>query len=351
MSLLFLLFFPVIIGLVGFLVFGNKITWQEFFIQEVAVILVVFSIYAVSSWGRTRDTEVWNGVITSKERDTEQCSESYSCNCHEVCDGDSCHRQCQTCYRHWTITNWSAYTSNQETAYDEGSCYDDAPFEPKRYTEIVVGEPTAIEHAYTNYIKGSSGTILRRTDVTKEFVIPDYPSVYDHYRIRRLLAVGYTGAEFLFKTENEKLDKLNAELGAKKQVNITILVVNESDQLYVEKLRQEWLGGKKNDFIVVIGAPEYPKIAWADVVSWSDSEDAKSFTKNRIVALGTFDLDKVLTIISEEVSEKYTRKSMDDFKYLKATIEPSPIVKAFIMVFSIVLSVGLTAFFHKNDIN
>jgi hypothetical protein len=352
MSLFFLLIIPVVIGLAGLLIWREEITWREFLAQEVAVVIFILVAFFVSAFAKTSDKEIWNGVIADKKRTSVSCSESYQCNCHQSCSGSgssrSCSQVCSTCWRYWTVTNWHAKTSNGETAYDAGTCHNDKPREPERYTAIKIGEPTAIEHGYTNYIKGNPDTIIKRTDVNKNFNIPAYPKVYDWYRVERFIFTGVI--EPKLKEYNEKLDKLNAELGSLKQVNIIVLVTNETDQLYVEKVKEQWIGGKKNDFIVVIGAPNYPKIEWSQVVSWSDSEDAKVFTKNRIMEIGVFDVDKVLGIIKEEVSQKYVRKEMKDFEYLKARIEPSRTMQIIIFVVSILSSIGLTYWFKKEDI-
>jgi hypothetical protein len=359
MSLFFLLLVPVLIGLVGLIAWREDITWKELVIQEVVIVVLIVGTFFISAFSKSQDVEIWSGNIVSKDKHSEYCTESYKCRCHEVCSGSgsnrSCSEECDTCYKHWYVTTWDARTSNGEIAYDEGGCYDDRPREPKRFSQIVVGEPTSIEHSYINYIKGNPDTIIKRVSVEKNFSIPAYPEVYDWYRSTRFLQVGVV--EPNIKQFNDKLDVLNAELGSKKQVNIIIILTTERDQMYVEKLREVWIGGKKNDFVVVISVPDYnqdssssKKIAWSQVMSWTDSEDAKVFTKNRIMELGNLDVDKVLGIIKEEVSNRYVRKEMKDFEYLKARIEPSGLVKTIIAIISIGVSIGLTILFKKEDV-
>lgn len=352
MSLFLLLLVPVIVGLGGKIIWKNEITWREFLLQEGIVVVFIFSTFFISAWGKTQDTEIWSGSIAGKERKTVSCQESYPCHCHEVCSGSgqnrSCSTQCDTCWRYWTITNWSAVTTNGETAYDEGTCHNDKPREPARYTAIVIGEPTAIEHSYTNYIKGNPDTIIRRVNVNKNFNIPAYPEVFDYYRVSRFINVDINTSTFA--AYDNDLDELNAELGSLKQVNIIVIVTAEQDQMYVEKLREKWLGGKKNDFVVVVGAPHFPAIQWAQVMSWSDSEDAKVFTKNRIMELGRFDERKIVEIIKQEVGGKYTRKEMSDFDYLKARIEPSGLAKWIIWVVGVLGSVALSVWFKQEEV-
>lgn len=346
MDLFFILLIPVFIGFIG-LVFGRGlITWKEFLAQELLLMCFIGIAFGFAASSRTADVELWNGRIAEKEKNIEQCSESYPCNCSMECDSEGyCSEECDTCWEHWDVTTWEAWTSNRELAYSAGGCYNDLPNPPARYLEILVGEPTTKEHTFVNYIKGNPDTVLTRVVSDKIFNIPEYPSVFDHYRVNRFLGVGVPVDPELDK----RLDEINADLGARKKVNIIVIVTREADQLYFEKLKEVWIGGKKNDFVVVIGTPEYPKISWANVMSWSDSEDAKVFVKNRILELVEFDGQKILDIIREEVEEKFVKKSMDEFEYLKYRIEPSHRAKVIITILGALASIALTVLAIKED--
>jgi len=352
MELLLLLLVPVVLGLIAMSVSGGKITWKEFVLQETVLVVLITIAFFGSALARTADKEIWSGRIELKEKVKTSCCHSYSCNCQEVCNGSgndrSCSTVCDTCYMHSHDYSYIAKTTNGETAYDN-SCNSPSSSEPERYSQIVIGEPTAIEHSYTNYIKGNPDTILRRTSIDKEFAIPKYPRTYDLYRANRFILVGSGNSAQQWE---EKLYSLNSDLGAKKQVNIIVVAVYEEDQLYFEKLKQEWLGGKKNDFIVVIGLrnTDDPEIIWANVMSWSDSEECKVLVKNRVIELRRFDGYKIIDIIGEEVESKYIRKEMKDFEYLKARIEPTGTVKILIFIIGTIASIALSLLFNKEEI-
>lgn len=354
MGLLLLLFVPALIGLVGLLLGRGKINWKEFLIQEGIVIVVIFAGFGIGSWSRTADTEIWSGVIASKEMQHTICCHTYPCNCHEVCSGSgedrSCHEECDTCRQHNHDEAYSALTSNGEVAYSD-TCNKPGSKEPKRYAEIKVGEPTAIEHPYTNYIKGNPDTILKRTVDLEKFngVLPPYPRVFDWYRAERFIfkvssATGTRQADW-----NTALAEANGRIGAAKQVSLIVLVTDSPDVSYIEALKREWIGGKKNDFVVILGTPHYPEISWAGVVSWSKSEDAKLAVRDRILALKQFDGEEIVKIIEEEVSAKYVRREMKDFEYLKASIEPSGAVQTILFIIGVLLSTGLTIYFWRHD--
>jgi hypothetical protein len=346
MSILLLLVFPVIISLFFFLYSNGKITWKEFLLQEVSLIVLITVSFFTCSFLSIQDREIWNGRIMSKDKQYSSCCSTHSCNCHEVCSGSgssrSCSTACDTCCD--AGNSFSAVTSNGEIAYDD-FCLSPLFSDPIRWKQIKIGEPTSIEHSYTNYLKASD-TILKK-DANKEIKIPKYPKVFDYYRINRVLNDGVSAD---FSNLDNLLDELNADIGSSKQVNINIILTKEADRYWAENVRNEWIGGKKNDFIVVIGVPEYPKIKWAEVISWSDSEDCKLYVRNRIAALEKFDDNDIIKIISEEVEGKYVRKEMKDFNYLKYRIEPTKTVKIIIFPIGIILSIALSILFRKKEI-
>lgn len=348
MGILFLLILPIVIGLVGFLTSKGKVNWVEFVVQELVLIVLVSATFYVAAQHKMKDVEIWNGVIKEKNKIEEECSESYSCNCHSCsCDEDGCSTCCDTCYRYWDITRWDAWTSNNENAYSAGGCYHDLPNPPVRWQEIVVGEPTAIEHSYDNYIKGNPDTILRRTGTSEDVFVPPYPKVYDWYNATRFIATGISDERFVHW--DTLLDKLNAQLGAKKQVNTIIVVTDYADVQYAEILKERWLGGKKNDVVVIVGAPEYPKIGWVSVVSWTEREDMKITIRNRILELDEFDGEAIVNIAYEEIESKFVRREMKDFEYLKARIEPSGKTQFVIFIIGTIMSLILTFIFWKYD--
>ena len=224
---------------------------------------------------------------------------------------------------------WTARTTNGEEAYNDG-CNPPGSSAPQRWNEIQIGEPTSIEHAYTNYIKGSPDTMMRRTGTRKDFVIPEYPKVYDLYRMKRFMFIGIGDARI--EEWNAKLDEVNAEIGKKKHANVIVIVAKEGDTEWSEAVKERWIGGKKNDFIVVVGAPSYPKVSWVSIVSWSKSEDAKIAVRDKILKLNEFDGTMVASIVHEEINDKFLPCEMKDFEYLKARIEPGETTKIVIFI-------------------
>lgn len=357
MILFGLLIVPMLIGLAGLLLSkGKRVTLKEFLVQEAIVAVLIVIGYFIALSGQTADTEIWNGTIAKKWQGTQGCCHSYPCNPHPCnphpCgskNSSTCYDTCyDTCYEHSHDINWNAETSNGETAYYEG-CNRPSSAAPQRYGAIVVGEPTAIEHSYTNYIKGSPDTILRRQGIAERFAgkIPEYPKVFDHYRVNRVIGAGVAVPDA--KRLNARLSDINARLGAPKQVNVILILTKEGDQMYLEAVREAWIGGKKNDLVVLVGVPEYPRIAWAGVISWTRNEEIKISIRDRLVELSSFQGDKALDIIAEEVGKKFVRRPMADFEYLSSTIKPPMWAQWLLFVIGIIISVGLAITFWIKD--
>ncbi len=359
MVLFVLLLVPLGLGLAGLLLGQGRVTWKEFLVHEGVMLLLIAASYFIALHYKSSDTEVWNGTVRSKDKIRVDCCHSYSCDCREVCTGSgkdrSCRTECDTCYRHgprksgWNgDVAWNAYSSNGERVYYDG-CNAPSSSAPRRWTEIRIGEPTAVEHRYDNYIKGNPDSILRRQGAAERFKgrLPSYPEVYDHYRIRRFIAIGVPveGLDAL----DERLSEINGRLGALKKVNVVVIVVKEGDQRYLEALRETWLGGKINDFVVVVGVPEPPDIAWAGVISWTRNEDLKVQVRDEIVALGTFDGTRVLDIVEANVESRFEHRPISDFEYLKSTIEPSGAVTWTIGILGALIALGLQIWFWFRD--
>jgi hypothetical protein len=356
MSLLFLLLVPLILGLVAMLTGKGKITVKEFLLQEAIIAVVIGVGYALALSNRSSDVEHWNGKIAKKWRDTGSCCHSYQCNCRETCTGSgnnrSCSTTCDTCYEHSHDKEWYASTTNGETAYSN-TCGRPSSSDPTRWEAIVVGEPTSIEHSFTNYIKANPDSVLRRQGLAEKWKaeLPKYPEVYDLYRADKVIVTPNVPRSGMnLRGWNTRLAELNGDLGAAKQVDTIIVITAAADRSYLQALQEHWLGGKKNDVVVIIGAPHFPDIAWADVMSWSRSEEMKIEIRDAIQAMGQFDFDKLIPILKSEISAKFVRRKFADFAYLKSTVEPTETMMWVLGVLGLALSVGLWIFFHHKDV-
>lgn len=357
MYLLALLAIPLLIGIIGMAFSKGLLTPKELLVQEAVLLVLICGAYGIS-YGITRysvlsDTEIWGGRIADKGHGTQGCCHSYPCNCHPVSCGKGCTTTvCSTCYLHSHDEWWNATTTNQEVVFSDG-CNSPGSSPPARWNQIVIGEPTAVEHSFDNYVKANPGSILRRSGAAQKFVgkLPVYPQVFDYYRVKSFLFVGVKADAAMQKDLNARLNEINANLGARKQVNIVVVVAANADPMYAEGVSENWVGGKKNDVVVVIGAAAFPKMDFVQVLSWTKSEEMKLAIRDRIMNFSgsVFDGHKVLGIVSDEVNRKFARREWRDFEYLVDSIEPPTWALVLVFILGLGASIALTIYFWRED--
>jgi hypothetical protein len=358
MAFFFLLAIPLVLGILGFIVL-KTITWREFLAQVgVQLLIAGFSagvIYSSNTW----DTEIWNGYVTGKKKEWVSCSHSYRCRCRSVqsCSGSgkdrSCttHEECDTCYDHANDWDWEVYTSLNETI-DIRRIDRRGSNEPPRWTAVQLNEPTSSEHSYTNYIKAAPDTLFRHQGLTNKYrkILPQYPDqVYDYYRINRLVLVNGARVEDP-AAWNLKLSEINAKLGHLKQANmVVVLVKNVPDDFYYA-LEEAWVGGKKNDIVLVVGVDGQLAPKWSAVMAWTTRELFKIQLRDGIMDLPKLTPEAVIGVMGKTVQQAYKRKPMAEFEYLQASITPTTTQWVVSMIFGLMVAFGLIYALHKHDL-
>lgn len=308
--------------------------------------VMALAFYA-GAGSQTRDTEIWNGEVTGKTRVHGHYLRSYQCNCHTSCSGSgssrSCTTHCQTCYEDRYTVKWDCQTNIGGFAIlhlDRGSkrVYNEP--DPQRYTIINRGDPVSSRNGYTNYIKAVPASLFRpiSEEAKKKYAasIPKYPAdIYDIYRVDRVLPVGLAIPNL--REWNQQLSEVLKTLGPQRQANAVIVVTKFPTDEYFFALRDAWNNGKKNDIVVVIGAPDFPaKAAWVRVMALTKDEIFQVRLRDRILALPTLTATGVTQSIHAEGLMSFRRKSMKDFKYLEAEIDPP----TWVMVLACILIAG-----------
>lgn len=351
MFLLTLLLIPMVIALIAYLSMGKAITYKEFLLQ-LGIQIVFGSICAgVVYWSNLTDYETWSGRIVGKTREQVHCRHSYECFCYESCSGSgssrSCMRICQTCYHHSYDVDWWTKDSVGER-FNVNTIDWQGLQEPSRWTSIRIGEPSASSHSYDNYIK-KSDTLFRRQGATNYEGLPGYPGqVYDLYRINRTVTVDMSLPDA--EDWDNRLDEINADLGRSKEVNAVLVLVKNKPRDYFQALEAAWLGGKKNDAILVIGVDNENKIQWADVMAFTDNKLFNVILRDAILEIGTLDKEKIFTAFGWSINTQYKRKSMSDLEYLKYGITPTTTQWVICMILGFLLSLGIAFWVFTEDV-
>lgn len=355
--LLLFLAFPLLFPWISKVIFHKTITWKEFLIHILIPIPFVAFVYWIGTYNSIADLEVWNGQIIDKKKEKVSCIHSYSCNCVTVSCGKDCTTTiCQTCYDHPFDYVYKVYTDIKEvfkikTEDRQGL------ITPKRFLDVTIGEPYSSTHTWKNYLKASPESLFSRDrELTKEEIeeLPkEYPlTIYDYHRIDRVIFSGVNVYPEEKKEWNTYLSEKLKTLGPAKKANAVIVITKSGSPSYADNLKNLWLGGKKNDTVLVIGAPDYPNIAWARVISWTSKEEHKIFLRNSIQELKTADPKKVIDILSESIFNYFERRKIEeDFKYLEDVVVDPPLWAIITgILFGIISSLLLTVYLHFNDI-
>ncbi len=348
MVFLCLLGVPVVLAILAF-IFLDGITWKEFLLLLAAEGIVAGTSAAVVYYSDTSDSEVWNGSVSSKTRDQVSCTHSHECNCKTDKKG---HRTCKTCYDHSYDVEWHIHTTNGETLTIDHAMFDaQGTTEPSRWSSAQVGEPTAVTHTYTSYIKASPGTLFRHQGNSAKYKgkLPNYPGdIFDYYRLNRLVLDGVSVDNT--QAWNEDIAKLNAELGRTKQANIMVVLTSQPSEDWYFALEEQWMGGKKNDIALVVGVDTGMKPQWAHALAWSKHSLFQIKLRDDILDDPAVTRESVLAALRANVSANFERKPMKDFEYLKSSITPSGLEWGISMFIGLLVASGLIWLFQVKDV-
>ncbi len=358
-----LLLIPVLIAAIARWKFEHTIAWPEVAVQIVFVSLVVGGVWFAGKYGQTHDFEIWNGEITAKQREHGHYERAYDCFCTTHCSGsgenETCYEVCQTCYEDRYTVDWYLETTigNIQIQYfDRGSRSVYNSPDPDAYRDARVGEACSAERSYTNYIQAVPESLFN-THSEEELaqfadLIPEYPRVYDYYHFDRVLSMGM-GGNINHSEWSEYIDRYQKVLGNTHQVNILLVVVNTSDQMYRHALERAWAGGKKNDVIVLIGSTNFPTIDWVDTITLGRNSGNELMTvemRDNLMGIGTLEDHRVVIgSMVRTIEDRFDRKPMADYEYLKDEIDPATWVIILAFFLSVALSIGATIFFHHTD--
>lgn len=322
----------------------------------VAVQVVVAGISAAIVYHQTlADTETINSTIYKKQQERVSCSHSYSCNCRTVSSGSGKHkttsRKCDTCYEHTNDWDWAVYTTLGQRM--EISRVDRrGSNEPERFTQVQLGEPASTTSSYDNYVKAAPDTLFRRQGQVEKYqqYLPEYPQqVFDYYRMNRLVVVNGATVEDN-RYWNADLSVLNAEMGRLKQTNVVLVFAKGLPAEYFYALEQHWVGGKKNDVILVIGLDSSGNKSWVNVMAWENNDLFKVKLRDAVLDLPDLQRWSVLPVLKEHVVKYHDRKPMKDFEYLTASITPTVTQWTVTLIIQMLICLALTVFLHKNEI-
>lgn len=277
------------------------------------VCVFLFLLYTHAS---VYDTEIWNGVVTGKEKDIVMCNHMEDCNCVEVTDKDGYKtEECDSCPEHAYDVDWNVFTTVGSLTVDRLS--EQGTEEPPRWTAVKIGEPASLEKAYQNWLLMDE-TSLFLYNVNKPYAVPAYPRVYDYYRVDRVFNTTKADTSWL----NDKLNKWLIAQGAEKQLNVIVVLTHLQEDYYFSVM-SKWKGGKKNDLILVFGVDDSGKIVWQKSSTYANGMNNMHLIEEiRRTAFGRTFNEHVINDVLKVAKDKFNRIDSNQFKDKAKFINP-----------------------------
>lgn len=363
---------PIFVGTFLFF-FSKKVVWWEWLAGSAAAFLVAGIVHWTSFNSQTADFETWSGQITHA-RQFSAWHEAYQEAVYRTetyTTGSGKNRQTHTrqVFSHWrNCTRWhseyfSCY-SNIDTSYsiskdqynrwkiqwqnetkvrgDRSTLEHNSrqiggdPFDYETSCPNLIIEPIHCQKSVVNRLKAAQSVFnFVKVSAETEKLLFKYPESDNPFSSNRVLGTAAS------KISTKQWDILNAKLGPIKKVNLIIAGFDSPDHTLAESQKSLWIGGKKNDLVLVYGN------GWARVFGWSDSDILKRDLE-QLLLQNPID-EKLLPQIEELILAEYEKTNWHKFDHL--SVEPNGWAWFWFWFCLIITQVGLWVFFHGNGVD
>jgi len=355
MKLLMILAIPMVVCLANYFIFHNKVHWKELLMQTLSIVILISAVAFGFSGSKKKDSEIINGHVTSKERVRISCQHGYPCNPHDcMCDEKgNCMTCWDTCYTHSYDIAWNVHATlgMYQSSFRVNTIDSQGLQEPPRWTQFKKGDFHMKNHDYDNYVKANADTIYKTRGYADRFAkfIPPYPSSpSDYYTVLdRVMQVGTKLPDI--REWNYSLTKLNSELGPLKQCNVLMIMTSGQPSEYYQAIEEAWLGGKKNDIVVMIDSDPDGKINWTNTLSWAKNDIFRVKMRDDIMTIGKLDRDSIFLAMQDNIGKLFVRKRMREFKYLDSAIILTDKEFKWLLIAALLLSIAISAFVSLNS--
>jgi hypothetical protein len=378
-----MLFIAAAFGVIRKLTNPN-LSWGELPIQLGGSTLVIIGLYFLffSTSAKLMDTEIWNGSVSRAEY-YEPWTELQT-HYDSVADGKDSkgrtkYKRVKRTERVYHGPKWELGTSVGEVSVSNGiyrNYVNRFSGETKKnlfhLNQVSLGDgnmfyvyvhdvPASVEKPFVNYLKASE-SVQKVSGFVSQYksILRPYPTVsnngYGSIDLYRVIDAGANAPKGWKDSVDHQLDLALISLGALKQANILVYLVGTSDLKAAYAIKENWVGGKKNDIIVIIGASHFPKIDFVHVLAWTDVELFKIELRDRVMNLKELTDGKALadTITSQIIKSPETggfkRLKMASLEYLIGDIKLPMWCQILIVLIGLGTSYGISVFLVKNDI-
>lgn len=363
---------PIFVGTFLFF-FSKKVVWWEWLAGSAAAFLVAGIVHWTSFNSQTADFETWSGQITHARQFSawlEFYQEAvYRTETYTTGSGKNRQTHTRQVFSHWrNCTRWHSehFTcySNISTSYSiskdqynrwktqwqnetkvrgdrstlehNSRQIDGDPFDYETSCPSLIIEPIHCQKSVVNRLKAAQSVFnFVKVSAETEKLLFKYPESSNPFSSNRVLGTA------TLKISTKQWDILNAKLGPIKKVNLIIVGFDSPDHTLAESLKALWIGGKKNDLVLVYGN------GWSRVFGWSDSDILKR-NLEQLLLQNPVD-ENLLPEIEKLILAEYEKTNWHKFDHL--SVEPNGWAWFWFWLCLILTQVGLWVFFHGNGVD
>lgn len=376
---------PIIVSLVGYLLFKRKVTPAEIglniLITGIIIVLFVFGFKKMT----TSDVE-YNGHLIVEARFYEEWETYVDQTCtRQVACGTDDEGEVKYCTETYDCSYCDEHPERYELIDDSGNTF---PIEKEEYYRIVKKwgkKPTfkdmerninhhfmcgkdgdmyfvtwdgnvktsmvsTTPHRYDNILQyGNSAFDFERIskEDAKTLGLYDYPDINVYYQstVLGLEKTTIKNKEYF----RQKIDYFNGIYGKKYNNRVYVLIFPEGKKSLATKQEKYWFGGNRNEVVICIGVDKTNKIKWVKPFSWVKDKTLIPSLRNDIMDLGDLDkCDGLYDILVKQNGKYFKWRDFDkDFSYLKYKVTTGQMI--FIYLMSLFISVLIMIFSVKNE--
>lgn len=171
--------------------------------------------------------------------------------------------------------------------------------------------PFTSEHAYENRVRVAPSLF--------EYNQEPHGAVYD-YPTRIYEAAPSVIGSRATPEERHAFDVLNARLGHPLNVRVLALIRPNTSPSAAWNQEVAWLGGHRNELVIVIGTYQGRTVQWCRVFGWTQSESLKVAIRQQVLAQDELDLVALAGWLTEALPQSYEARDMSHFNYLPVDV-------------------------------